>query len=115
VASYLLVALVGLAGVVVTPERRYRLLPLVIAGAVFALHVAAFTSSRHRLPIVALLIPYAAYAILHWRDIPRVFHGKRWIIPAVILVWFFALCVPYFFDDAASLWSRGTYVSPWRP
>jgi 4-amino-4-deoxy-L-arabinose transferase-like glycosyltransferase len=115
VASYMLVALAGLAGIMVTPERRYRLLPLVIVGSMFALHVAAFTSSRHRLPIVALLIPYAAYALLHWREIPRVLQGKRWIIPAVILVWFFTLCVPYFLDDAASLWAKGTYVNPWRP
>ena len=115
VVSYLMVALAGLAGITITPERKYRLLPPVVAGAVFVLHVAAFTSSRHRLPIVTLLIPYAAYAILNWRDIPRVFQEKRWIIPAVILVWFFTLCIPYFFNDAVSLWSRGTYVSPWRP
>lgn len=115
VASYLMVALAGLAGIMITPEGKYRLLPLVVAGAVFVLHMAAFASSRHRLPVVALLIPYAAYATLNWRDIPRVFQGKRWIMTAVILLWFFTLCVPYFFSDAVSLWSKGTYVNPWRP
>jgi hypothetical protein len=115
VSSYLFVALAGLLGISISPDRMHRLLPVVIVGVVFLLHAAAFTSSRHRLPIVALLIPYASYATLHWRQIPRIFAGRRWIIPAVILIWFFTLCVPYFFDDAVSLWTRGTYENPWRP
>ena len=115
VSSYILVALAGLMGIAIAPGRVHRLLPLVVVGSVFVLHIAAFTSSRHRLPIVALLIPYAAYAILHWREIPQRLRGGRWLVPAVILVWFLALCVPYFFSDAVSLWARGTYVNPWRP
>lgn len=115
VLSYMIVALAGLAGIAIAPERKQWLLPVVVVVGVFALHVAAFTSSRHRLPIVALLIPYAAYAFLHWREIPRCLRGRRWIIPAVILIWFFTLCVPYFVDDAVSLWTKGTYVNPWRP
>ena len=115
VSSYLFVALAGLLGIATAPERMHRLLPLVVVAAVFVLHIAAFTSSRHRLPIVALLIPYAAYAVTNWREIPRLLAGKRWIIPAVILLWFLLLCVPYFFNDAVSLWAKGTYVNPWRP
>jgi 4-amino-4-deoxy-L-arabinose transferase-like glycosyltransferase len=115
VSSYLFVALNGFLGILISPQRMHRLLPLVVVGSVFLLHVAAFTSSRHRLPIIALLIPYASYGVLNWQALPRLFAGRRWIIPAVILVWFFTLCVPYFFDDAVSLWARGTYVNPWRP
>jgi 4-amino-4-deoxy-L-arabinose transferase-like glycosyltransferase len=115
VASYILVAVAGVLGIAIAPDRIYRLLPLLVVGSMFVLHVVAFTSSRHRLPIVALLIPYAAYAIIHRHDIPGLVHGRRWIVPALLLVWFFALCVPYFFDDAVSLWVKGTYVNPWRP
>jgi 4-amino-4-deoxy-L-arabinose transferase-like glycosyltransferase len=115
VGSYLLVALAGLAGIAISPERTHRLLPLLVVGSIFALHIAAFTSSRHRLPIVALLIPYAAYALLNRREILGLLRGRRWIVPAIVLAWFLLLCLPYFFDDAASLWTKGTYVNPWRP
>jgi 4-amino-4-deoxy-L-arabinose transferase-like glycosyltransferase len=115
VASYLFIAVAGILGIAISPERRQSLLVLVVAGSIFLVHVAAFTSSRHRLPIVALLIPYAAYAVTHWRELPRVLTGRRWIVPAVVLVWFFVLCVPYFHGDAVSLWRKGIYLNPWRP
>lgn len=115
VASYLFVAVAGVLGIAIAPDRMDKLLPLAFVGAVFLLHVAAFTSSRHRLPIVALLMPYAAYAAIHRREIAGLLIGRRWIVPVIILVWFFVLCVPYFFDDAVSIWKSGTYVNAWRP
>ncbi len=115
VSSYIIVVIAGVLGIAIAPDRMHRLFPLVVVGSVFALHIAAFASSRHRLPIVALLIPYAAYAITHRGEMPRLLEGRRWIVPAVLLIWFFALCAPYFFCDAVSLWAKGTYMNPWRP
>jgi 4-amino-4-deoxy-L-arabinose transferase-like glycosyltransferase len=115
VASYLFVAVAGMLGIAIAPDRIRRLLPIVVVGTVFLLHVAAFTSSRHRLPLVALLIPYAAYAAVHRHEIRGLLSGRRWVVPAIILVWFFVLCVPYFFNDAVSIWRSGTYVNAWRP
>jgi hypothetical protein len=86
-----------------------------VIGSIFLLQLAANASSRYRLPVMPLLVAYSAYALLHWREIPGRLGGKRWIAPAILLVWFFVLCVPYFFGDAVSLWSQGTFVRPWRP
>jgi hypothetical protein len=115
VTVYIATAVLGVLGIAITPDRRLRLLPCLVIGGVFLLHLLANASSRYRLPLMPLLIPYASYAIVRWREIRTRLAGRRWIAPAIILVWFFGLCVPYFAQDAVSLWVRGTYVDQWRP
>jgi 4-amino-4-deoxy-L-arabinose transferase-like glycosyltransferase len=115
VSAYLLILVAGILGVAAAPERRQRLLPCLVVGGVFLVHVFANASSRYRLPLMPLLIPYAAYALLRWREIPGRLAGRRWIAPAVIIAWLFVVCVPYFYGDAVSLWRQGTYINHWRP
>jgi 4-amino-4-deoxy-L-arabinose transferase-like glycosyltransferase len=115
VFAYIAVVVAGILGIAITPDRRFKLLPCLVIGSVFLLHLAANASSRYRLPLMPLLIPYAGYAIIHWREIRPRLAGRSWIAPAVVLLWFFALCVPYFAGDAVSLWLQGTYQSPLRP
>ncbi len=111
VFAYIVIVVAGILGIAITPDRRLKLLPCLVIGSVFLLHLVANASSRYRLPLMPLLIPYASYAIIHWRGIRPRLTWKRWIIPAVVLLWFFALCVPYFAGDAVSLWVQGTYES----
>ena len=72
--------------------------------------VAAMVSGNRNMMII-----FAAVAITRgpslWRDLERpvrIATGGVWLI-------FFGFCVPYFYPDAVSLWTVGTYLEPFRP
>jgi hypothetical protein len=113
--SYVVLLVTGVLGTAMTPDRRRRLLPCLVFGLIFLVHLVANASSRYRLPLMLLLIPYAGYALVHLREVPRLLGGRKWIVPVLILAWFAAVCLPYFYSDAVSLWEQGTYVNQWRP
>jgi hypothetical protein len=113
--TYLIVAVAGSLGMAAAPRREPALLSVMIAAGVFLLHVVAFTSSRHRLPIVALMMPYAAYALRHPGDTLRGLRGRRCVAPDLFIALLVGFCIPYFWKDAVALWNAGTYADPWRP
>ncbi len=113
--SYVGVVVFGVLGIAAARESGRAALPGLVLGAALALAVVANSSSRYRLPFMPLLMVYAAHGLLHWRTLPRRLAGRRWLVPGAILLFFFGVCVPHFYPDAASLWSHGTYVEPRRP
>jgi hypothetical protein len=113
--GYLAVAIAGALGIASAPGHSRKLLPCLVVGSVFLVHLAANASSRYRLPMMLMLIPYAGYAITHWRGIRSRLSGRKWTVLTAILLWFLGIGVVYFFNDAVSLWEHGTYVSRWRP
>jgi 4-amino-4-deoxy-L-arabinose transferase-like glycosyltransferase len=115
VLSYIFVIAAGTLGIAAAPDRGRRLLPCLVVGGLFLVHLVANASSRYRLPFIPLLIPYASYALIRWRYIRHDLRRRRWIAPVVLLLWFSTVCVPYFYGDAVSLWRQGTYVNYWRP
>lgn len=60
IAVWLAVLLLGLAGVALARGRHRRLLFCLVAGVVTLVHVVANASSRYALPLVPLLLVYAA-------------------------------------------------------
>jgi 4-amino-4-deoxy-L-arabinose transferase-like glycosyltransferase len=115
IASYLLVASTSLLGILGAEGSGRRLLPCLVLGSVFCVHLLANSSSRFRIPWMPLLIVYSSYAICRWRPLVDRISETRlaWVAVAVlgILVW----SSLFFYPDAIHLWQHGTYVEPGRP
>ncbi len=71
-------------------------LALAVLGTVMALHVASNATARFRLPWMPLLIVYASYAALHWRELPAALAGRRGLGAALAVLFFLGVCVPYY-------------------
>ena len=96
VLTYAGVLVAGVLGIATARGNGRRLLPCLILGVVMALHVFANATARFRMPWMPLLIVYASYALIRGRSLGRDLRGWRWIAPAAVLLFFFAVCVPYF-------------------
>ncbi len=96
VLTYAAVLIGGVFGIAAARGTGRQLLPCLILGVVVALHVFANATARFRVPWMPLLIVYASYAVARGRTLRRDLAGRRWIAPAGVLFFFFAVCVPYF-------------------
>jgi 4-amino-4-deoxy-L-arabinose transferase-like glycosyltransferase len=115
VLSFVLIVLFGLPGIFASPSRGRRSFVFCVFGAAFLLYWAANAAPRYRFPLMPILISYACFSVLHPRFVQRSMRGRDGVLVAIALVVFVFFCVPYFFPDAASLWSVGTYQEPFRP
>lgn len=115
IGSWILLVLIAVPGIAAAPDAARRALPVWIVVAVFAVHVVANAHSRYRMPLVPLLIAYASWAGLHRGQLVHGLRGRRRLAAGAVLAVFLGFCVPFFWADAASLWSHGTYVSGFRP
>jgi hypothetical protein len=111
--SWLGVAALALAGLAAAPRGPRRLV-VFAAGAVLALHVVANASSRYRFPLVPLLLPFAAAALLAPCATARALGaGGRLALVAGLLA--LGGATLHFAPDAASFWTDGHYLEPMRP
>ncbi len=80
-AQYILIMLLGIAGVCFAPSYRRALPALLWAGLTVALAVISIGHPRLRLPLVAALIPFCAYALVRlpaaWRAGARLLRSRR--------------------------------------
>lgn len=76
--SYVLALFLGLFGIVLAPpdDRRIHLFLLLLMAFVCGLHTLAFGHSRYHLPLMPLILIYAAGAVVRWRDIWA--QRRRW-------------------------------------
>ena len=112
---YGLVILAGVPGIAASGADGRRSLAVLVCAVVVVLHVCAQASSRYRFPLMPLLIVFASRAALHRRSLAAALSRPARIVCALVLAYFLAWCVPYFWSDAASLWSEGTYREAFRP
>ena len=114
VLSYLAIAIGGLFGIATSPDPRRRLLPVMVLGVIAVVHIVAQASSRYRLPLMPLLVVYAAAWATGGFSLRRL-SPRSLVACALCLGVLLGWCVPYFWDDAMALWGSGTYADPWRP
>lgn len=95
VLSYVGLFTAGVLGVAATRDPALRVLPLLLTGAVLAIHVVAQSHARYRVPLMGLFMVYGAHAILSGRK--ELLRSGPWtrLAVALVLAVFFALCVPY--------------------
>ncbi len=96
VGSYAGAMILGIFGIVLVPpmDRRLHALLLLVIGFVCLLHVVVFAHSRYHLPIMPLVLLYAAQGWLHVRDIWRQRrHWSFWLAGvltvALVLGWIY--------------------------
>jgi len=94
-------ACLGIAG---DPDRRSRALTLAICAVILALHVISFAASRYRVPWMPILIVYAGAAVADLPGSLRRMSRSAKAITAVVLLYFFAVCVPYHRKELVALW-----------
>jgi len=114
ILAYLGVMCSGLYGIALARKRGQVLLPLVVFAVVFGLHVVANASCRYRLPLMPVMIVYAAYALTGRHRPAHLSNSARWsclLGLALVLIW----PLVYFSPDIAALWETGRYLMPLRP
>jgi len=91
VASYMLMSVLALIGLVTMPAGRPRSLILLLLTYFVAIYGLTYAMSRYRLSFVPLLMLAAGYAIANWRDcLARLRSPKRAVSAAVGLI---LLCI----------------------
>lgn len=70
-SSYVLALFAGIIGLVLAPptDRRIHWFLLLLIAFVCALHCLAFGHSRYHLPLMPLVLVYAASSVVHWKAI----------------------------------------------
>ncbi len=86
----------AVVGIAAAREGGRRQLALLVLGAVAAVHVAANATPRFRLPWLPWLAVYASHAALAGRALPGRLDRAGALGAAAALVFFFAVCIPYF-------------------
>jgi 4-amino-4-deoxy-L-arabinose transferase-like glycosyltransferase len=94
---YLALATAGVLGIAAACGPGRRALPCLVLGAVALLHVVTNATPRFRVPWLPLLAVYASHAALGWRELPRRLDKTRGALAVAALLFFFGVCVPYFY------------------
>jgi len=94
---YLALATAGVLGIAAACGPGRRSLPCLVLGAVALLHVVTNATPRFRIPWLPLLAVYASHAALGWRTLPRRLSRGRAALALAALLFFFGVCVPYFY------------------
>ena len=92
VASYALCFLAAVFGILLAPpsDRCYHWILLSLVLFITAMHTLAFGHSRYHLPLMPLLLLYAASAMTHWRDYRSWISRPAFSIAAGIALMFLA-------------------------
>jgi len=106
VISYIAVIVFGVLGVASARGTGRKALPCLLFAVIAVTHVLTNASPRFRVPWMPVFIVYASYCVLNWRTLARNLRGKQWIAPLVVLLFFFGVCAPYFYDQAVLIWSQ---------
>ncbi len=114
ILTYLVISVAGLFGIAASRGQGRRLLPILVFAIISAVHILAQASSRYRLPLMPLLMVYAA-AWMTGRSSLRHLGLRNLVVCVLGLIILLGWCVPYFWSDALALWEGGTYADPWRP
>jgi hypothetical protein len=105
--AYATVVAAGVLGIAAAPGRGRRVLPLLLFGVLVAVHVVSNANSRYRFPFMPLLVVYASAAVADWPQLRRQLTGARLVAALLVLLFFFAVCVPAFAPEARKLWASG--------
>ena len=98
----MLVFLAGTLGIAAARGHGRLLLPCLVIGSAIVSHVLTMATVRYRLPCMPLFIIYAAGVIAAPDVSPRAMSRGRWLWLALTWVFFFGLCVPYFYRAYAA-------------
>lgn len=87
VGAYLAVMAAAMAGLAIMRLERGRVLLLLFAASMCALHVVTFGDVRFRLPLMPLAFLAGADAWCAWRAraFPRLGRGRQWVLAALVL------------------------------
>ena len=89
---FLIIAPLSLAGFFISdPFRSRRLVPTLVMICLHILTFVVYGFSRHRYPYSALLIIWAAFAIVNWDEIRQTLRkgSRSWQKTAIIISWIF--------------------------
>ena len=101
----------GIAG---TVGRGRKLLPGLLFGFVILVHIITMANARHRMPWMPLLIVYASFSVVHFRTLAWRSDRRGLVVPLIVLLVFFGLCVPQIGAIASELWSSSASdLPPW--
>jgi 4-amino-4-deoxy-L-arabinose transferase-like glycosyltransferase len=92
---YLALVTLATLGLAASPTGPARLGSLLFASVVL-LHVLANATPRFRVPWLPLLAVYASHALWNLPRLPRRLGSRPGLAALVFLLFFFAVCVPYF-------------------
>jgi hypothetical protein len=105
ILAFVAVFVLGCLGVASETRPRAKALLGAVLVVVIAVHVLSAAISRYRIPWMPLLIVYASAAVLDVPGALRRMTRRAKAALAVILIYFFAFCVPYHCELLAQLWS----------
>ena len=97
VPAWIALFVFGVFGVAGARGESRRSLALLVFAVVGLLHVVSNATPRFRVPWLPLLGIYAADAALGWRSLPRRLTRGGWIAALAALLFFFGVCIPYFY------------------
>jgi 4-amino-4-deoxy-L-arabinose transferase-like glycosyltransferase len=107
VAFYVLVFAGGVLGISQARDGGRRSLAMGVLAAACAIHVFANAIPRFRTPWMPLLIVYASFAAVHWRNFRLRPSYPALVTALFVLAFFFAVCVGHYHEDVAKTWSWG--------
>lgn len=115
--TYLGIVALAVMGASIVSRPAPRHLLLLILSAVVLLHVATLANSRYRVPLMPFVISFAAFALSHWRELPRRLAGRRRGFVAIVLFAFSLACIPGFSEDsyASRCWTHGVDALRQKP
>ncbi len=92
--AYIIIAPLAIAGFFISkPLKDNLLIPTLVIACLHFVSFAVYGFSRHRFPFVALIIVWAAYAILNWKTVSETLKLKKpsWRKSGIIFGWIFLL------------------------
>jgi hypothetical protein len=95
----------GWLGILSSPRRADRLLPVFLLGIVTLVHLLANASPRYRVPLMPIFIVFASSALLRARSVFAALSPRRAAIFATFALLYLGVCVPRFLPAAARIWS----------
>ncbi len=108
VAHIAVMTLAILSGVTARERGRPSFMLAVVAPLV-GVHVLAFASARYRVPLMPIFIIYAAHLMRNSRGLLDRLRGPQSFAAALLLLFFFAVCIPHFYANGLLMWETGSY------
>jgi 4-amino-4-deoxy-L-arabinose transferase-like glycosyltransferase len=87
IGSTMALMIFGLLGLLMARITYESFLPILLILTHAGICATIVSTSRYRYPMMALLIPFAAYALLEWRRFPRFAEARlRWLAVGVVAI-----------------------------